>query len=313
MLTRKEAQQFYTESLSHCTLCPRNCGVNRLAGETGFCGQTAKLFLARAALHFWEEPCISGTVGSGTVFFTGCNMQCVFCQNHSIALSNQGKEISIERLSQIFLELQGQGAANINLVTPSHAVPQLLLALLQAKENGLTLPIVYNTSSYEKRETLQMLEGLVDIYLPDLKFFSPENSARFSKAPNYFEVATEAISEMVRQVGNVSIDPETGMMTKGVIVRHLCLPNQIGESKRILRYLHNTYRNQILISILNQYTPMPQLKEMTHMSDIDRAVTVEEYDRVRRFACAIGIEGGYFQEGAAQGESFIPDFTFQGL
>jgi putative pyruvate formate lyase activating enzyme len=265
---------------------------------------------ARASLHYWEEPCISGTSGSGTVFFSGCNLRCVFCQNHNIALGKAGRFISPEHLVEIFLQLQEQGANNINLVTPTHFLPQIVIALEQAKQQGLHLPIVYNTGSYESPKALHHLEGLVDIYLPDLKYFSPELSTAYSHAPDYFEAACAAIAEMYRQVGNPVINEDTGLMQRGLIVRHLLLPGQTKDSKKILRYLHETYGDHIYISIMNQYTPLPQVADI---EALNRTVTPEEYDRVLRFAERIGIERGFRQEGTAASESFIPEFDERGL
>ena len=301
---------WFREILSDCVLCPRACHVNRLAGQTGYCGQTAELMAARASLHYWEEPCISGTTGSGTVFFSGCNLRCVFCQNHNIALGKAGRVITTEHLVEVFLQLQEQGANNINLVTPTHFLPQIVIALEQAKCQGLHLPIVYNTGSYESVDALRHLEGLVDIYLPDLKYLSAELSAAYSHAPNYYEAACTAIAEMYRQVGDPVIAPDTGLMQRGVIVRHLLLPGQTKDSKKILRYLHETYGDHIYISIMNQYTPLPQV---ANIEALNRTVTPEEYDRVLRFAERIGIERGFRQEGSAASESFIPEFDERGL
>lgn len=296
--------------MSDCTLCPRKCHANRLAGQVGFCGQTADLTAARAALHYWEEPCISGSTGSGAVFFTGCNLQCVFCQNHNIAIGKIGKVISPERLTEIFFELQAKGAANINLVTGTHFIPQIALALSSAKAQGLTIPIVYNTGSYEEVASLGLLEGLVDIYLPDLKYFSSELSAKYSHAADYFQKASAAIAEMYRQTGAPVIDPQTGLIRQGVIVRHLLLPGETKDSKKILRYLHDTYKNDIYVSIMNQYTP---LKHVAQIPALNHKVTEEEYDRVLVFTERLGIEQGFYQEGETAGESFIPDFDGEGL
>ena len=293
-----------------CDLCPRKCLVDRKKGEKGICGQTENLKVARAALHFWEEPCISGDAGSGAVFFSGCPLHCVFCQNENIANGTVGKEISLERLVDIFLELQEKRANNINLVTPGHFVPQIVKALDQARKEGLTLPVVYNTSSYETVDTIKMLEGYVDIYLPDFKYMSPVLSKKYSHAPDYFETACAAISEMYRQVGDSVIDEDTGLMQHGMIVRHLLLPGQTKDSKKILRYLHETYGDHIYISIMNQYTPLPQVADI---EVLNRTVTPEEYDRVLRFAERIGIERGFRQEGTAASESFIPEFDERGL
>ena len=297
-------------SRSDCTLCPRRCHANRAAGQTGFCGQTAQLRAARAALHFWEEPCISGDCGSGTVFFSGCSLQCIFCQNHEIALGESGKSISVERLSQIFLELQEKGAANINLVTAGHFIPQVCRALELSKADGLSIPIVYNTGSYEEAASLRLLEGLVDIWLPDLKYFSGDLSARYSSAPDYFQVATAAIAEMFRQTPAAVFDSGTGLMRRGIIVRHLMLPGQAADSKKILRYLHTTYGDAIYISIMNQYTP---LAGVSGLPELNRRVTPEEYRRVLDFADRIGIENGFMQEDGTAAESFIPPFDYEGI
>ena len=310
-MTEKEVQ----ERMRDCTLCPRRCHADRLSGGRGFCGQSAQIRSARAALHFWEEPCISGESGSGTVFFSGCSLQCVFCQNHEIAMGKAGQGISGRRLAEIFLELQEKGAANINLVTAAHFLPQVCLALERAGEEGLSVPVVYNSSGYENVSSLHMLEGLVDIYLPDLKYRSPQLSALYSHAPDYFEKASSAIAEMFRQVGRPVLSPDSGLMEKGVIVRHLLLPGCAGDSKRILRYLHDTYGNDIYVSIMNQYTPLAHLKRMPEFarSSLTRPVTEEEYARVLDFADRIGIEKGYMQEGGTAAESFIPAFDGEGL
>lgn len=295
--------------LRDCVLCPRRCHADRLAGQTGYCGQTQTIRAARAALHFWEEPCISGTAGSGTVFFSGCSLRCVLCQNHRIAQGCAGQDISVERLSEIFLELQQKGAHNINLVTPTHFIPQIIQALAASREKGLSVPIVYNTGGYEEPETLRLLEGLVDIYLPDLKYFSPELSGRFSHAPDYFAKASAAIAEMYRQVG-APVFADNGLMLRGMIVRHLVLPGQTKDSKKILRFLHETYGDNIYVSIMNQYTPLPHVAEYP---ELNRRVTPEEYDRVLVFAERIGIRNGFRQEGTAAEESFIPEFDGEGL
>lgn len=307
-----------------CTLCPRNCKVNRQIGETGFCGQTNEIRAARAALHMWEEPCISGTNGSGTVFFSGCTLRCVYCQNSSIASGQHGKNISIQRLSDIFLELQDKGAHNINLVTPTHFVPGLVRALELSKSHGLNIPIVYNTGSYESLETLRQLDGLVDIYLPDLKYYSSELSLRYSHAKDYFDVASNAISEMVRQTGepifeeqnkdalfiNAEDSDTMPLMTHGVIVRHLVLPGHTDDSKKIIDYLHNTYADKIYISIMNQFTPISSLNDYP---EINRKISEAEYDEVVDYAISIGVENGFIQEGNTAEESFIPPFDLTGI
>lgn len=294
----------------HCTLCPRNCGANRTLGQAGYCGQTVSLFAARASLHMWEEPCISGEKGSGTVFFSGCPLRCVYCQNYNIALGQTGKEISVDRLSEIFLELQQKGANNINLVTPTHFVPLIITALKTAKNNGLKLPIVYNTSGYEKIETLKLLEGMVDIYLPDLKYHSADLSRRYSNAPDYFEVAKEALVEMYRQVGTPVIDPQSGMLKKGMVVRHLVLPGQVADSKRVIKHLFERFGHNIYISIMNQYTPVTTDERFP---ELHRTITQEEYDEVVDYAILLGVENGFIQEGETFTESFIPFFDCEGI
>lgn len=297
--------------LSDCTLCPRECHVDRNAGKIGYCGQTAKLTAARAALHFWEEPCLSGTNGSGAVFFSGCNLRCVYCQNHEIAQGLAGLEISTERLSAIFLDLQEKGAHNINLVTPAHFVPQIITALKKAKKQGLSIPVIYNTSAYEKVETLRMLEGLIDIYLPDLKYRDASLSEGYSHASDYFETATAAISEMVRQVGApVFSGGENSLMQRGVIVRHLLLPGCGRDSRQILRYLRDTYKNDIYVSIMNQYTPLSQVADIPALN---RRVSDKAYERILNYAIRIGIENGFIQEGETASESFIPAFDYEGI
>ena len=276
---------------------------------TGYCGVKNTLRVARAALHFWEEPCISGEEGSGAVFFTGCNLRCVFCQNFQIARAEQGKEITIERLAEIFLELQEQKANNINLVTATHYVPQVVEALKLAKEQGLHIPVVYNCGGYESVETLKMLEDLVDIYLPDFKYVDTERAKRYSHAENYPEVAKAALAEMVRQQPEAEFD-ERGIMKKGVIVRHLMLPGGIKDSKAVVKYLYETYGDQIYISLMNQYTPLPHVEEYP---EINRKVKKFEYDRLVDYAISLGVENGFIQEGETAEESFIPAFTNEGV
>lgn len=290
-------------------LCPRNCGVHRNQGEIGFCGVTSELLVARAALHMWEEPCLSGEKGSGTVFFSGCAMGCVFCQNHEIALGRKGKIISVSRLAEIFLELQEKGANNINLVTPSHYVPQIIKAIRQAKKSGLVLPIVYNSSGYEKVETLKLLDGLIDIYLPDFKYMDGEIAHRYSRCRDYAQFAKPAIEEMVRQTGEPLFNEE-GIMLRGTIVRHLSLPGFLHDSKDILTDLQDTFKDRIFISIMNQYTPMISLKKYPELT---RKVTKEEYDELVMFAKLIRIRNAFIQEDETQDESFIPSFDGKGV
>ena len=292
----------------NCTLCPRNCKVNRLSGQTGFCGMPASVSVARASLHMWEEPCISGTNGSGTVFFTGCNLKCVFCQNHTIAVGKKGRQVSISQLADLFLMLQEKGSHNINLVTPSHYVPGIAEALTLAKNQGLMIPIVYNTSGYDSVKTLAMLDGLVDVYMPDFKYVSGELSKRYSHASDYFEIAKASLAEMYRQVGAPVFDGD--MLVKGVLVRHLILPGCIEDSKAVIQYLYRTYGNNIFLSIMNQYTPLPHVAAFP---EINRKLTPNEYDEVVDYAIQLGVENGFIQEGNTAEESFIPEFDFTGL
>ena len=296
----------------NCNLCPRKCGADRASGQLGVCGQTEELKVARPALHYWEEPCISGEEGSGAVFFSGCPLHCVFCQNENIANGTTGKKITVPRLSEIFLELQEKGANNINLVTPGHFVPQIIKALDRARTDGLYLPVVYNTSSYENVDTIRMLEGYVDIYLPDFKYMDSGLSARYSHAPDYAKVAKAAVAEMVRQTGKASFfqEDEDGLIKRGTIVRHLTLPGCMEDSKSVLQYLHETYGDTIYISIMNQFTPLSNLEKYP---ELNRRITEEEYEELVDYAIEIGIENGFIQEGDTAEESFIPAFDCEGV
>ncbi len=295
-----------------CNICPRECGVDRTRGQMGVCGTNDKIRLARAALHMWEEPCISGVQGSGTVFFTGCALKCIYCQNHKIASGNIGKEVTSERLTEIFLELQEQGAANINLVTPSHYVTEIIPALARAKLKGLTIPIVYNCSGYEKTAALQKLAGYIDIYLTDFKYMDPQLAGAYSAAPDYPEIARKALAEMVIQTGKVVFDPN-GIMKKGVLVRHLLLPGSVKNARCIIQYLHETYGSQIYLSIMNQYTPVlsPELGKTP--PQLTRPVTSREYNKLLSYCFDLGIENAFIQEGPTAQESFIPPFDYQGV
>jgi putative pyruvate formate lyase activating enzyme len=291
-----------------CNICPRECGADRET-ENGICGCGEKIHISRAAPHFWEEPPISHKNGSGTVFFAGCNLKCVFCQNGEISRCETGKEVTAERLYEIFWELKAMGVHNINLVTPTHYTEQIIPVLRKAKAEGFPLPIVWNSGGYEKAETIKMLNGLVDVYLPDLKYIRPETALRYSGAKDYFEYACAAIDEMVKQRGNAVI--HRGTMRRGVIVRHLILPGHTEESKEIIKYLHARYGNSIYISIMNQYTPMERVKN-TH-PEIYRTVTEAEYVEVVEFAKLIGVENAFVQDGDTAKESFIPPFDNQGV
>lgn len=295
-------------NLKQCRMCPRDCGVNRVAGQTGRCHTDSQLKVARAALHMWEEPCLSGTSGSGAIFFSGCSLGCIYCQNREISGGKAGLVISVERLAEIMLELQDKGANNINLVTAGHYVAQVCRALELAKQQGLYLPIVYNSSGYEKTEMLKRLEGLVDIYLPDLKYLTPDLAARYSHAPDYPEYAKEAIGEMVRQQPTAEFAGE--MMQKGVIVRHLLLPGHVREAKHVVEYLYQTYGDRIYLSLMNQYTPSGSLEKYP---ELKKRVKRQVYERLIQYTIRKGVENAFIQEGGTAKESFIPDFDGEGV
>lgn len=293
----------------NCLLCPRKCGINRSTGQTGICGVSSEIKVARAALHYWEEPCISGKRGSGAVFFSGCSLHCVFCQNREISDGKEGKVISKERLSDIFIELAGKGANNINLVTPGQYIPDIVWAVNDAKSRGMKLPIIYNTSGYENVIELKLLEGIVDVYLPDFKYMDSTLSARYSRAKDYPSVAKQALSEMVRQQPDVVIDDATGLIQKGVIVRQLLLPGHVNDAKAVLKYLYDTYHDHVYISMMSQFTPIA-LKDYP---EINRTVTKREYERLVNYALEIGITNAFIQEGDVAKDSFIPAFDCEGV
>lgn len=293
----------------NCLLCPRKCGINRRTGQTGVCGVSSEIKVARAALHYWEEPCISGKRGSGAVFFSGCSLHCVFCQNREISDGKEGKVISKERLSDIFMELAGKGANNINLVTPGQYIPDIVWAVNDAKSRGMKLPIIYNTSGYENVTELKLLEGIVDVYLPDFKYMDSTLSARYSRAKDYSSVAKQALSEMVRQQPDVVIDDATGLIQKGVIVRQLLLPGHVNDAKAVLKYLYDTYHDHVYISMMSQFTPIA-LKDYP---EINRTVTKREYERLVNYALEIGITNAFIQEGDVAKDSFIPAFDCEGV
>lgn len=293
----------------NCLLCPRKCGINRSTGQTGVCGVSSEIKVARAALHYWEEPCISGKRGSGAVFFSGCSLHCVFCQNREISDGKAGKVISKERLSDIFIELADKGANNINLVTPGQYIPDIVWAVNDAKSRGMKLPIIYNTSGYENVTELKLLEGIVDVYLPDFKYMDSTLSARYSRAKDYPSVAKQALSEMVRQQPDVVIDNATGLIQKGVIVRQLLLPGHVNDAKAVLKYLYDTYHDHVYISMMSQFTPIA-LKDYP---EINRTVTKREYERLVNYALEIGITNAFIQEGDVAKDSFIPAFDCEGV
>lgn len=293
----------------NCLLCPRKCGINRRTGQTGVCGVSSEIKVARAALHYWEEPCISGKRGSGAVFFSGCSLHCVFCQNREISDGKAGKLISKERLSDIFMELADKGANNINLVTPGQYIPDIVWAVNDAKSRGMKLPIIYNTSGYENVTELKLLEGIVDVYLPDFKYMDSTLSARYSRAKDYPSVAKQALSEMVRQQPDVVIDDATGLIQKGVIVRQLLLPGHVNDAKAVLKYLYDTYHDHVYISMMSQFTPIA-LKDYP---EINRTVPRREYERLVDYALEIGITNAFIQEGDVAKDSFIPAFDCEGV
>ncbi len=287
-----------------CSLCPRQCRVDR-AVTAGYCGMPEELYVARAALHFWEEPCISGSRGSGAVFFAGCNLKCVYCQNYEISALRYGKAITEDRLSDIFMRLQDEGAHNINLVTPTHYLHKIIPALKKAK---LKIPVVYNTGGYESIGSLQRLEGLIDIYLPDFKYFSSEIAGAFSDAPDYPDVVKAAINEMVRQTGKPVFDEE-GMLKRGTVVRHLILPGHYRDSIEIMKWLAGNHREDILISVMRQFTP----NKRTDIKELNRILTTYEYEAVLNVLIELGMENVYIQEKGSEGKDFIPAFDLTGV
>ena len=289
------------ELFDKCRLCPRECMVNRNKGELGYCKASNKLVIGGYHLHMWEEPIISGDNGSGTIFFSYCNLGCVYCQNYDISINNIGEEITIERLSDIFIELQDMKAHNINLVTPTHYIPLIKDSIILAKEKGLNIPIVYNTSGYEKVESLKLLEGLIDIYMPDFKYYD-NKLGKYSNVSNYFEVASTAIEEMYREIGKPVYNGN--ILVKGVIVRHLVLPGSVEDSKKIIKYLYDKYGDNIILSIMNQYTPVRKCK----YKELNRMVTKKEYEEVVDYAYEIGVRNAFTQDEESISESFIPKF-----
>jgi putative pyruvate formate lyase activating enzyme len=295
--------------MSDCDLCPRNCHVNRNDGALGFCGAGIEPKLARVALHYWEEPPISGEHGSGAIFFSNCNLKCCFCQNYTISHEGLGREVTIDELAEKFLYLQYNGAHNINLVTPAHYVPQIAAAIRMARLMGLKIPFVYNTSSYEKVETLKMLEGLVDIYLPDLKCVSPEVGKLYYGAPNYFAFASSAILEMIRQVGPVILDDQ-GIMRSGVIVRHLILPDGVEDSFRCLEWAKEYLPSGVYLSVMAQYIPF--FKAGKH-PEINRRISEAEYQAVVDKMTELDFEDGFMQGLESASEDYVPNFDLTGV
>ena len=292
-------------SYQNCTLCPRRCGADRTNGQLVFCRHPDKIYAARAAAHYWEEPVISGSFGSGAVFFSGCTLKCLFCQNGVISQENRGKEISTAHLREIFLKLIDDGVQNINLVTPTHFLPSILPALTPK----LPVPVVYNCGGYERVETLRELEGLVDIYLPDMKYSDPKLAGILSAAPDYVEIAKAAITEMYRQVGSAVIEDE--IMQRGMIVRHLMLPGELDNTLGVLDWFSEAFpKGDVLFSLMSQYVPMGKAKTMP---PYDRRITEDEYDAALSYLELLGIENGFTQDFSAATEEYIPDFSFEGL
>lgn len=298
--------KYYTD----CSLCPRSCHVNRADGKLGRCGVSSSIFAARAALHFWEEPCISGENGSGAVFFSGCSMRCVFCQNHEISRGQSGKTISMEELADIFLRLKEKEAENINLVTPDHYMPSIACALDRAADRGLDIPVIANTGGYTSDMVLDMMKDRIDVYLPDLKYMDPNISKRYSDAVDYFDIASGAIRKMHEFQPELIFD-ERNMIKKGVIVRHMILPGHTKDSMRILDHLYNEYGDSIFISIMNQYTPPVGISD--RFAELGRKITKREYERVIDYAIGIGIKNAFIQDYGTAKESFIPPFDNEGL
>ncbi len=296
--------------LSHCTLCPRSCGVNRMAGERGYCGAGIQVEAARAALHRWEEPCIAGSRGSGTVFFSHCTLGCVFCQNEPVSHGGAGIGIDEQRLAAIFLELQEQGAHNINLVTPTHYLPQIRSAARLARDGGLVLPFVCNCGGYERAESVALLADTVSVWLPDFKYASARPAGRYSAAPDYPERALEALEAMVKQAGPPQFD-EKGLLVRGVLVRHLLLPGQLADSMQVVRMLAERFSGRILLSLMSQFTPMPGCT--ARFPELGRLVNPRHYRALVDFAVSLGAFDCYIQEPSASDSAFIPSFLGQGI
>ena len=294
--------------MNRCMECPRKCLVDR-SRVAGYCGVLDKIKIARASLHMWEEPCISTSCGSGTIFFSGCNLRCVYCQNYNISHNGFGMEIDVDRLVEIFFELKEKGASNINLVTPSHYVSLIREAIVKARSIGFDLPFIYNSSGYDSIDALEKLKGLIDVYLPDFKYIDDNVAYKYSNCKDYVSTVIEAIDYMYNDVGRVVFD-EYGAIKKGVIVRVLVLPNYVDDSKKIIKYLYSKYKDNIYISIMNQYTPMGNLDKY---SEINRKLTISEYNEVVDYAISIGVSNAYIQEEGTCDESFIPCFDLEGV
>lgn len=292
------------KELEQCKICPHKCNINRLQGKVGRCKSKDTVKIALYSVHNFEEPCISGTKGSGTVFFSNCNMNCIYCQNYEISQQGKGREISIKELADIFIKQQERNVENINLVTPTSYVPQIIEAIKIARKDGLKLPIVYNTNGYENIETIKMLDGFIDIYLPDLKYSDNLLAKRLSKVDNYFEIATKAIKEMYRQVGSPKIN-EDGIMQKGLMIRHLVLPNNIENSKQVLKWIKDNLDNNVFVSIMAQYFPTYIAKES---NDLNRKLTIQEYEEIENYLYGLELDNGYIQELGDHEEEYVPNW-----
>lgn len=302
-------EAYWQNVLESCTLCPRNCRVNRRNGQIGYCQETADLSVSRASLHMWEEPCLSGKEGAGTVFFTGCNLRCIYCQNAEIADGNHGARITPERLAEIFLELQDQKANNIDLVTPTHHTPTIAEAITLAKKQGLTIPVVYNCGGYESTETLRNLEGLIDIWMPDMKYGENDLARKLSGVSDYVEISRQALTEMIRQQPLPVFD-ERGIMQKGVLVRHLVLPGHLKNSRIVLDWLWENVSDHIWLSLMSQYTP---LRAFPDTPELERRITKREYEKITTYALNLGFTNAYIQDREVAKDSFIPAFDLTGI
>ncbi|CAM2855929.1 radical SAM protein [Hathewaya histolytica] len=297
------------EYLQQCSMCPRNCKVNRYSQNLGVCRASDKVKIARVSLHHWEEPPISGKSGSGTIFFSNCNLKCVFCQNHEISHKGHGEEVSIERLSEIFIEQQKRGAHNINLVTPSHYALQIKEAIILAKNNGLSIPILYNSNGYENLDTIKALNGYIDVYLPDLKYYDDKYALKYSSAPMYFKTASEAIKLMYSQVGPIEFD-ENRMIKKGVVIRHLMLPGLLFDSKKVIDFIFKTFNHDVYISLMNQYMPMYNAFQFKELS---KPLNPKIYDALIDYCVELGIKNAFIQDSGTNSESFVPEFDLRGI
>lgn len=295
--------------LEKCQICPRDCKVNRLLGNKGYCKCDDKIKIALVSTHNYEEPCISGKNGSGTIFFSNCNLNCVFCQNHEISQEGKGVEVSTERLAEIFIEQQDRGVNNINLVTPTMYVYQIIEAIKIARNKGLNIPIIYNSNGYENVETIKLLKGYIDVYLPDFKYYNDILAVKYSKAPKYFEIATEAIKEMINQVGNLVFNDD-GIIQKGVIIRHLILPNHIQNSKNILKWIKENLNEDVYVSVMAQYFPTYKAKQIDGM---DRKINKKEYNEVEKYLYTLDIKNGYMQDLGKHEEEYVPDFNLSNI